>query len=288
MSRQIVIIDTFCLLHNISDDVGRLGIPPSRVNSYIKAQLLVAASCDFLGELKHENSTVIFSVDDKTVPYWRKVLYPEYKVGRSKAPQFSTVKSESLDALAKMPYPVLSVPSQESDDIIAAYARFKPDDVELMIVTIDSDLIGLVREYQPSTPTHNAIDGIGWFSMSDKWQPRLRNNLESINRWALKRHSILLEKPSDLWVFKSDVGDKADNLPAGTPIEMIDLFNPPARYDIASNTEFMDKLYETLKPRPLTVPHPQLTEAKQWLKRNGYRESIPMYRNQGLKLKPKN
>lgn len=281
--RQIVLIDTFCLLHMLSEDIAKLGIPEARQQSYISAQLLVAASCDFLGHLKNaESSRVIFSVDDKTVPYWRTVMYPEYKAGRVKASHFQVVKSSSLETLERMPYPVLSVPTQESDDIIAAFTRLKPPDVELFIITVDSDLIGLVSETTP------AVGGVAWFSMSDRWTPRLRDSLETINRWCFKRHKILLEKPSDLWEFKCDTGDKADNLPPGTPSYMIDLLNPYPRYDIMLNTPVIETITDLLAPaHPSSVitQHPQLAQAKLWLKKNGYREAIAPFKSEALRVK---
>lgn len=265
IKKQMVVIDTFCLLHMISDEVTRKEIPADKQVSYINSQLIFTASCDWLGELKTEGAFPVFSVDDKTLPYWRKSLYSPYKDGRSKSPIFDDIKTQCLKILRKLPYPFLSYPTQESDDIIAGLTRIKPADASLVIATIDSDLIGLVDEARD----------VSWFSLSDRWLPRYRNNIRVINEWALKRHSILLEHPTDLWKFKQDTGDASDNLPPGTPVYMIDLFNPPPEHDILANhttVEVLRSLYDTTPER-----HPQVEKATAWLRRHGYPPCIRKY-----------
>jgi len=253
----------------VSDAVTRYGVHPDKVESFVNCQLICASSLDWLGSLKRADSAVVFSVDDKTVPYWRKDLYPEYKGNRAKKEQFEYVKSRSLTVLERLSTKCFGVPSQESDDIIAGICRVKPADVTVTIATVDTDLLGLVLE------SDGERCGVNWFSLSDRWQPRYRDTLAVINEWALKRHSIILEKPSDIWAFKCQYGDASDNLPPGTPSYMIDLNNPHPAHDILNNAKALAEITSCFDVK--AYRHPRVEEAANWLRRHGYRQTLATY-----------
>jgi hypothetical protein len=126
----------------------------------------------------------------------------------------------------------LAIPSYEADDIAAAIIKLEKER-PIILCTVDSDWLQMVDErvswccltgFNPAFRDVNAAQQ--WFNAkmekeSKKNQPQIdTNDLRQIVKW------------------KSLVGDKSDNLPAGTPEEFIDLFNPPEDYKLWQSAHF--------------------------------------------------
>jgi 5'-3' exonuclease len=262
---HIVLIDSFCVFHAIANGAATLGLTGRALKGYVAAQLVSVASLSWLGGLATGDDIPVFTFDNKETPYWRKSVYPEYKAGRERSEATINGLQICVQTLPQLKRLVLSVPTQESDDIIAGIVRVRPENSHITIATVDSDLIGLVVEGE-----------VGWFSTDARWVPRYRHDLESINKWALKRHKILLEAPRDLWAFKSAEGDKSDNLPKGADISLIDLLNPPPEFDILRDYDTVQQLRSVFSIR--ATPQPQALEASEYLRKRGYPQCIKPYR----------
>jgi len=146
-----------------------------------------------------------------------------YKAGR-KLPEYSfrKIKKISYGVIREAGWNIIGVPRYEADDLAACF-RVVNDRLDqpnrLLLVTIDSDWMGLIND-------HTA-----WYCMTG-WFPRVRSDFPSANTWAEKRLGSALDDYTDLWSLKVQQGDKSDNLPPGTPREVIDLLNPPEEHKL--------------------------------------------------------
>lgn len=146
-----------------------------------------------------------------------------YKGGR-KFPEYSftKLKKKMYQFAGEQDWTMLASPGYEADDMMAALVQVNQqtgNEHYITLVTVDADLLGLVG-------THT-----DWFCMYG-WQPRLRRlNSPELKEWSLRRlKTDISQNPRDIWTVKAKSGDKSDNLPPGSPIEVIDLLEPPSEY----------------------------------------------------------
>ena len=146
-------------------------------------------------------------------------LSVHYKAGR-KFPEatFTKLKKAMREVATAQGWLELGHQFYEADDIAASIVRanrLRSEPHNLILVTIDSDWLGLLDEHTK------------WFFMHG-WFPRIRDTESSaFDSWSMRRLKRTFDEPRQLWDYKAKVGDKSDNLPSGTPLEVIDLLNPP-------------------------------------------------------------
>jgi len=126
------------------------------------------------------------------------------------------------------------------------------------LATVDSDWMGLIS---PRTM---------WFCLKG-YEPRVRHSEESINGWATRRLKTALTHPSQLWDVKSTQGDKSDNLPAGSPLDVISLLEPPDQYKLWLNSDFQTRLSLVFDNPTRPIP---AAKAIEYLQRQGFRAFI--------------
>lgn len=179
----------------------------------------------------------------KPLAYMTEPLH--YKAGRAfPSPALTRIRVALRELITAKGYPLLWSTGYEADDHAALMVRInellpEQDQRELTLVTTDGDWVGMIG---PSCT---------WFCMQG-YAPRIRANVEDLNNWKAvggvngalsklrKRYGAEyfpngLEKPSDIFTMKAMIGDSSDALPPGSPIEVIDLRNPPAQYDLMSD-----------------------------------------------------
>lgn len=261
-SKMNIVVDLSVFAHQVAEDLMVIEKEPKLWDMALKANLAYLVSADWLGELRPRDINIIFVKDSK--PYWRTeyLLRPEifskvprkvksleklresfasmtpgteeyqvafdklaihYKGGR-KFPRYALDKTKKkIERYCRQQgWEVLGYPGYEADDIAAALVKVNmrsPKPKDILLLTIDSDWMGLV-----SSNTH-------WFCMRG-WQPRLRSDLLSVNKWAERRLGQRLEFFREIWDIKGQLGDKSDNLPAsqGVLLPVIDLLDPPREY----------------------------------------------------------
>jgi 5'-3' exonuclease len=102
--------------------------------------------------------------------YWRREYFPQYKAGRKKAREKSSIDWNAIfnalhtirdELAANMPYPVLRIEGAEADDIIGVLCkqngmavRTNDNDNNIMIISADKDFVQLhryanVEQYSP-------------------------------------------------------------------------------------------------------------------------------------------
>jgi 5'-3' exonuclease, N-terminal resolvase-like domain len=288
-----VIIDFSVLAHNLYANLkgcGVLigGIREEPYTSILKAQLLQTMSLDWMGTLKPSEAQIVLVCDRKSKTYatldgypgyWRTqyLQRPEvvadiprkrkadqgkpisYKGGRKyPEPGFTKLKEHLLKLCVQQKFSIVSVDGFEADDIAAAYCVLNarlPEDLQhdITLVTVDSDWVGLVSPK------------VRWFCMSGYF-PRLRDDLVTINYWANKRLGVSVSNPSDIWDIKVNQGDKSDNLPPGSPIEVISLFQPPLEFRLWAIEEVYDLIqHDLLSPKVLSFPEAKVHQAIAYL-----------------------
>ncbi|MEM8610380.1 MAG: hypothetical protein AAGF93_00065 [Cyanobacteria bacterium P01_H01_bin.105] len=232
---NLVIIDTSCILHQISHLLATFGDNHESTYEYSYLALQWVDSLAFCPQWSadRENFRVLWACDRK--PYWREDFEPEYKGHRgAPPPSLKFVKEAFFKLHCEGKLIGLSLANQEADDIAAAIVRqrnqlpFK----RYYLFTTDSDWQGMVADSRVTW-----CDSVGY-------EPRVRSR-EEIHNWISSKHRNQSVRdqllwplpdrdefvPEDVWSWKSAVGDPSDNLPPGTPAYLINLFQPPAEYD---------------------------------------------------------
>lgn len=155
-------------------------------------------------------------------PYWRNDIEPEYKANRDH--QTSLNISLVMERLRVLGFPRLAIEGFEADDLAAAVLKHK-DYEHAYLLTSDSDWLGMVS------------DRITY--LCPTYDPKVRGPVEAW-AWLRSKHAALSARarekyvvppphdfdPTEIWKFKAITGDPADNLPPGTPLCLIDLFEP--------------------------------------------------------------
>lgn len=197
-------------------------------------------------------SYTLVIVDDSK-PYWREdYLKPYgivYKGGRpEKTAIYDKIAETGLNYITapKSPYYYFSKRGYEADDWAGQFCKLKKlleeqDSTSngakrlILLHTLDTDWLQLVS------------DSVLWVNTAH-WLPKIRGNKEAIE-WAKKRLRVSINKAHDIARIKSIQGDKSDNLPPNSPLEVIDLLNPAYTLDTEN-----DRLLACLNDvRPLNI-----------------------------------
>jgi len=276
-AQTIVVIDLSVVVHQISETVAHDDI--ECMESFVKAQLAWMVSLEWLGTLKSDDASVVLVTDNK--PYWRSAhLMDEavwgavnrtyrgkpvtstpihYKAGRKEpTPRLGMIRTLVHKTVGEQGWNQLGVTGFEADDVAAAICVMAPSDCRVILATVDSDWMGLIS---PRTM---------WFCLKG-YEPRVRHSEESINGWATRRLKTALTHPSQLWDVKSTQGDKSDNLPAGSPLDVISLLEPPDQYKLWLNSDFQTRLSLVFDNPTRPIP---AAKAIEYLQRQGFRAFI--------------
>ena len=153
---------------------------------------IISEYIDFYNKYHKEYGDFVICLDNHSKPYWRKTIYPEYKVQRKTERDKSDVNYNEvfkhIDNLCLVLknftcFKVIGVPGVEADDIIGLLTRKYAKFEKVLILSPDKDFkqlhsLGSIRQYS---------------SITNKWITP-----ENIEEW--KQEHICL-------------GDSADNVP---------------------------------------------------------------------------
>ena len=207
------------------------------------------------------------SAEDATDADWEiqkltQELTVHYKGGR-KFPEktYTRLKNDVYEICREQGWHLWQTKGYEADDWAAMATRLLRPDEKLILATVDSDWLGLCSA------------NVTWFCMHG-YYPRVRQSLADLNLWGAKKGYRALKEPRDLWTLKTETGDKSDNLPPGTPREVIDLLAPPSEFDLALTDPWQVKaLRAHMDERPaLAIGNP--ANARDFLRRIGSRAFI--------------
>lgn len=255
------------------------------VHQYIKAcwAILLSRGPDALSPSDY---TVVV-VDDNGAslgkPYWRVNAlsahfgkdYEGYKAGRAaKTDEFNLVAQIGLDYIKKEGLPYFTKPAYEADDWagLMVYHRNAHLDFskklpplaqrEVLLYTVDTDWLQLAGR------------GVYWVN-TGPWTPRVRGEIEACRYLVSKaKRSTLREMgpikyANQIVRWKELEGDKADNLPPGSPRWSIDLIAQHPQFGLAYQrgiSKYLKALNET-KPN---VKRSHVTESFNWIASRGY------------------
>jgi len=227
------------------------------------------------------------AIVDDYPPYWRYFYlkdrgFPEYKGNRKEKPSvWEEIYKEAINYIThpQCPYHYLRLPSYEADDIASAIVRMSKEfNRDVFLYTIDSDWHGLVDFDLPEPEYANKYISenqekrkVVWFNMAH-WQPRIRGNQQVIEH-TLKRMKREISTPAQIWDVKVELGDKSDNLIAGSPLEVISLLELPSEYDLVNN-KFSYHLEQLLADNTDHSNLCHLKTAEKWFQHNGF--AIPL------------
>lgn len=300
--KTTVIVDFSVCVHQLHNMLTAMEVEPENMKAAIQAQMVWLHSGEWIKPLVGDNIQLIYVTDSK--PYWRneyllreevytgvadrakeayKERYPKgrkmykpapivYKDGREKPwyimKAFNTTKKLMLEAAARNGFAVLSVHGYEADDLAAALVmtnRMLPKDQQnkIVLATVDTDWMGLID------------DNTTWFCTYG-YNPRVRYTMAHINGWAERRLKTTLTCPSDIWRVKTIQGDKSDNLPPGSPLEVIDLTQPPMEHRLWLSADHAPLLRNMLQQEVDSTELP-LAAALDYIRRLGVNRFIKAY-----------
>jgi 5'-3' exonuclease len=158
-----------------------------------------------------------------------------YKGGRKQLSELhSNIVTLMRASVTELGYTLIGISNYEADDIAAALVRLNAGRSYTWLMTIDTDWLGLVN------------DNVGWFCQIG-YAPRVRDSMKQVNVWSERRLKTTFNVAREIWDYKAEVGDKTDNLPVFSPLEVIDLCQPPAQYDLLQNPEYSEHLERVLQ-----------------------------------------
>lgn len=222
---KLHVIDTSVILYNILGSLGAL-TTCGRVNiafdDFADAVTLCVQSIDFLMD---EGDRVIWVGDSS--PYFRNVMFPEYKQGRPPKP-------DAFHDIARVVFGLKDVwmaRRAEADDLVALVCQTHKGPKRIW--TVDGDLMQLIDS---STE---------WFNCGP-WEPRLRTQANwqewFIKRKIAKKYWQNAKNAHDaICLWKYTLGDKSDNYPRHQPIEMYDLLRSPV-FGWFTEQQILDKI----------------------------------------------
>jgi hypothetical protein len=211
-----------------------------------------------------------------------------YKSGRKfPSDALGRVRGEVERLIAAKGYTLLRSRGDEADDHAALLVRLNdqlPPDRKrrLTLLTVDGDWCQLISP------------GVTWFCMHG-YYPRIRANVGDLNRWKsvtgpngsiAKIHRRYgadsfpseLQEPRDIIRMKALIGDESDSLPPGSPPEVIDLMNPPARFDLMNDYKSVLRAAEALTVGPNMLTDAKTVEgARRFLRANAVMVPVPPY-----------
>jgi hypothetical protein len=231
-----------------------------KANNWVKCAWVYILNRGFTESPYQPSCTII--ADDSGV-YWRRAYlsergFPHYKGNRSsKDDDWYQVEKIAKSYIADSNFIYLAFPGWEADDVAAAICQTVNGKYKIHLNTIDSDWMGLIN------------GEITWCNLAH-YEPRMRN-LANYKVWTdKKKFKTKITKPADIWRCKQIEGDRSDNLIPGSPMEVIDLLNPPKEYNLL-NHEVYAKSFELLKEQLIpnsNVKH--LFKAQNWIIKNGF------------------
>jgi DNA polymerase-1 len=174
-----------------------------------------------LRELKPDYFTFVF---DPKGGSFRSTIYPEYKANRKETPAELVYQfSEVIEIAQKLKIPVLTMEGFEADDVIASLTKkFKSDDIDIIIVSGDKDLFGILNDH---TSLYRPVKGVSEF--------KIFSNTDIFNEVGVL--------PEQIVDYMALTGDTSDNVPGVAGI------GPKTASKLVSEYGNLDKIYENLE-----------------------------------------
>jgi 5'-3' exonuclease len=100
-----------------------------------------------LAAIRSSTDHVIVCLDSP--PYWRKTVFPEYKAGREREPEYAAIYKWTVERVHADGFNVARAPGEEADDVIATLATIYTEEygcTDVRIVGADKDALQLVTE----------------------------------------------------------------------------------------------------------------------------------------------
>jgi 5'-3' exonuclease len=280
-TKHIVVVDASTLIHafgyrfqDFFFDMWNLGLSfQENLSEKSSSEFISLTKAAIYQELCRvpniHKAYVIFAHDRKArYGYWRNLIYPEYKGNRKKQKEYPSTRYRTHIPVLREIFAYaatslgsnLSAEGYEADDIWGYVWRNKPEGCKLTGITIDFDWAQLVDE-----------DTLIW---DFKYEPNLRDLPTVLELIANHRdYKTAIEHPSEIVELKQRKGDRGDNLPAGSPIELFDLRTLPEEYG------FDDKTMDwggDIAIEPFIRDEARLAKAERWIQTLRDRQDTPI------------
>lgn len=228
----LFVADASVIFHMLANKLGQYALPKDEEEAYLIASFLWIQQLGFSPYYRNSGTPLIWALD--SAPYWRKEIFPEYKAHR---PRHSGAVDRAKSVFHSLDLPSLGVKAYEADDIASLLVRMKLGQElvhirRVKLLTTDSDWQGLCGpdvhfwECAGREPVIRHPEAIyDWLQGKHEKQTKKAKKL-----WSLPEGDRF--RCNDIWQWKSAVGDRGDNLPQGSDIQLIDLFHPPRDFDL--------------------------------------------------------
>lgn len=223
----------------------------------------------WLPPLENQRNKILWLLDVK--PYWRTSIFPEYKAQRRKHKTQAAANTSQLKAFCNQlvlegmsrceDFVSYGVPGYEADDLAGFIVKEfqaspKAKIKKIYLCTIDSDWQGLispekdvifidVRSHEPRV--RGRVEAYSW--LSSKWNQQSKKRQKW---WSMPSFQDFQAR--DIWTWKSVVGDRSDNLPPGTALNLIDLLAPPTHKDLSARHQEKRTMFHKINQAPIADP----------------------------------
>jgi hypothetical protein len=265
--KPLVIFDTSVVMHCVftffKDKKAYFPWSNKQRDQRIKDTIRIYNTLFFLGNVDQRDFDILWvgDSDQDDQPYWRREYWMNWwgsldetsqdkliKPGTVKRKGYKGNRTSTPDSQwCKRQFNkysnALMVDGYEADDIAASVIKLNPNR-RIILMTIDSDWLQLVN------------DNVTWICLKG-YPPQFRNEEKGMDWFKYKlsigtkkEQKLLERKELDLRFiphWKHLVGDNSDNLCAKSPIELIDLYNPPEEYQLWVNQSFTSKIRYFIK-----------------------------------------
>jgi hypothetical protein len=283
IDKPLVVIDTSCVMHLVfqfQDSDGKPIFPYTNKqrDERIQKTVEIYNTLYFLGDnINPSDYEILWVGDSVEVPYWRRKYWWDWwnsldektqnkliKPGTIKRKGYKGNRTSTPDALwCKKRFNKLSnclmYDGYEADDIAATVNLLYPDR-RIIFMTIDSDWLQLVNNYKTWVclkgtyfPQYRDVQaGMGWF-------------YEKLYKGTKKEQKLAEDETLNLRkipYWKHIAGDNSDNLCAKSPIELIDLYNPPEEFQLWTQENILvDIKSKIISPQPIISIDEMLNDA---------------------------
>ncbi len=184
-----------------------------------------------LAAIRQASEHVIVCMDSP--PYWRKEVFPGYKAGREREPEFGAIVKWTIERLHADGYNVAAAPTEEADDVLATLTAIYTEEygcTDVRIVGADKDALQLVNEHVRCF----VAKGRGEFEIRDAdW---VRNKFERVD-WTKEDGGG--PEPKDIALVLAIMGDTSDKIPGikgigvKGAVKLVNTYKTPAGMAVA-------------------------------------------------------
>ena len=204
----MILYDLSSLIHRALHTSIKQMNPHKKDGKYITQEFISGTIFRVIEELlenyrlyRGKYHTMVICIDDHSIPYWRKSLYPDYKAQRKTQREESEINFKEvykhIDLLIRVlndytPFKAIGVPGAEADDIIGVLTKKFSKAESILILSPDKDFKQL----------HKFGDVKQYSAITNEWVDKYIEVLSDTSNFDAPKYNIHHIKP--VFTFKTE------------------------------------------------------------------------------------